>query len=77
MTHKEATAARRILPLVNAKGQIVSWRCSGCSWTSALGHSFMGLAVPREIKEAFNHHLCNEHNPRREDDNGNRGAECI
>lgn len=52
------SASRQLEAVVNAKGSIISWKCSACNWTK-LAENPEGIS--NTTKHIFENHQCEEH----------------
>ncbi len=49
---------RQLQAVVNARGAIVSWKCTACNWTKMAEHPEQ---VSTNTEVAFSRHRCEEH----------------
>ena len=52
------SAPRQLEAVVNARGKIISWKCSACNWTK-LAENPEGTTS--NTQHAFENHACEEH----------------
>ena len=53
--------SKKLLPLVDGWGRMISWKCSRCLWTAPLAAGFAGLGVPPSTLFSFSKHSCSEY----------------
>ncbi len=56
-----ALSRRKLQGIVDARGRLTHWKCTGCSLTLPIREEDMGLEFSQETTSAFEQHKCEEH----------------
>lgn len=61
MAEHRGSMDRRLEPIVNMKGHIISWKCSSCRWSASVADDSTGLFPSRTTVALFGKHDCSDH----------------